>query len=84
MEKLEEQSGNTAQAILQMMQQMCQGIGPQVQQQSSQAIAPVPPTLPPPPPPPPQQIPQNSTSDMVDSLNQIKLTEVTTSAKKQK
>ena len=50
MEKLEERNGNTAQAILQMLQQMCQGTGPQVQQPPSQAIAQVPPAVPPPPP----------------------------------
>ena len=47
MKKLEERSGNTAQAILQMMQQMCQGNGLQVQQPPSQAIAPVPIIVPP-------------------------------------
>ena len=61
---------------------MCQGTGPQGQQPPSQAIAPVPPVV---PPPSPQKSPRNSTSDIVDSLNQIKLTnEVTTSAKKSK
>ena len=80
MEKLEERSGNTAQTILQMMQQLCQGNGPQVQQPPSQAITPVPLAV----LPPPQKPPQNSTSDMVDSLNQIKLNEVTTLVKKPK
>ena len=81
MEKLEERNGNTAQAILQMMQQMCQETGPQIQHQSSQAIAQVSPAL----PLPPQHMPRNTTSDMVDSLNKIKLNnEVTTSVKKSK
>ena len=54
MEKLEERSETTANAMLQLMQQMCQGNGLQVQQPPSQAIAPVPPAL----QPPPQQIPR--------------------------
>ena len=79
MEKLEERNGNTANAILQMMQQMYQGNG-QVQQQPSQAIATVPQAV----GSSPQQPPRNSTSDMVHSLNQIQLNEVMTSAKKSK
>ena len=80
MEKLEERSGNTAQAILQMMQQMCQGNGLQVQQPPSQAIATVPIVV----PPQLQQPIRNSTGEMIDSLNQIQLNEVTGLAKKPK
>ena len=78
-EKLVEWNGNTAKALLQMMQQMHQGNG-QVQQQPSQVIAPVPQVV----GSPPQQPPPYSTAVMVQSLNQIQLNEETISAKKPK
>ena len=80
MEKLEERSGTTANAMLQLMQQMCQGNGLQVQQPPSQVIATEPIVV----PPQPQQPIRNRTGDMIESLNQIKLGEATGLAKKAK
>ena len=66
MEKLEERNGNTARALLEMMQQMNQRNG-QVQQQPSRVIAPVPQAV----GSPPQEPPAYSTAVMVQSLNKI-------------